>query len=82
MQRTLINEAKVLKRNYMWMIYYKDVQGSVLDIVTSASNLEDALKIGIRVLNKRGLPGNSIIKVTQYKLVETYIYEMEEINNG
>ena len=82
MQRTLINEAKVLKRNYMWMIYYKDAQGSILDIVTSASNLEDALKIGIRVLNKRGLRDSNIIKVTQYKLVETYIYEMEEINNG
>lgn len=82
MQRTLINEAKVLKRNYMWMIYYKDAQGSILDTITSASNLEDALKIGIRVLNKRGLPGTNIIKVTQYKLVETYIYEMEEINNG
>lgn len=82
MQRTLINEAKILKRNYMWMIYYKDSQGSILDTITSASNLEDALKIGIRVLNKRGLPGTNIIKVTQYKLVETYIYEMEEINNG
>lgn len=82
MQRTLINEAKVLKRNYMWMIYYKDAHGSILDIITSASNLEDALKVGIRVLNKRGVPGINIIKVDQYKLVETYIYEMEEINNG
>lgn len=82
MQRTLINEAKILKRNYMWMIYYKDAQGSILDTITSASNLEDALKVGIRVLKRHGLPESNIVEVIQYKQVGSYIFEMEEINNG
>lgn len=81
MQRTLINEALVLKRNYIWVIYYYDNDGNVKDTFTSGSTIKFALEVAARFLRRKDIPIKNIKEVRQFKQVGTYKYGLED-NHG